>query len=150
MLALVSCYSSVLIYILADMCTHMSACTHLCELIPCTNKPYLGLYNSFTRVTCSLLDSGQHLHQSCHSGALSCSSLSRRQPAFRANFIPASGLRGHGDQACFSTDARVEGAVFAEGTLRKHDQLWQLYEDRKDVCALDFANMHPARIWKNG
>ena len=52
--------------------------------------------NLFIYITCSFLDPCYHLHQPCASGARICSCICRRQSTFRANFIPAPVLRGHG------------------------------------------------------
>lgn len=103
-----------------------------------------------TRVTCSFPEPGQHLYQPCYSGARSRSSLRRRQPTFRANFIPAPVLRWHRDQAYRAIDARVEGTVFIERTLRRHNQLGQPCEDGEDFRPLDFTDVYQARIRENG
>ena len=100
----------------------------------------------FIYVTCSLLDPGKHMYEPCASGARSRSCVRRRQPAFRANFIPAPVLRRHGDQACFAPNARAERGVLIKGTVWKHYKPRQPCEDREDFCALDLANMHQAWI----
>ena len=60
----------------------------LCYLLCCCNL--------FIYITCSFLDPCYHLHQPCASGARIRSCICRRQSTFRANFIPAPVLRGHG------------------------------------------------------
>ena len=98
--------------------------------------------DSLSHVTCSLSDPCQHLYQPHPSRARRGRCVRCRQPAFRANIIPAPVFRRHCDQTGFTSDACYEGAVFPERVVWKHDKLRRSYQDREDFCASDLTNVH--------